>query len=112
MYDDRRGYLLQAPGPSTVGCPWTGKPVAISEYLTRYKLESFLGRLTRIRHADGFVLIGTGQRSKRTGSASTAAACSVSARRVARVATAKWRGRASENLRPARALSSISGRQR
>lgn len=36
----------------------TGKPTPTGEYLTRHALESFLDRLTRTPHKDGFVLKG------------------------------------------------------
>ena len=49
--------------------------------------------------------------SKRHDSISVDLACSRSASRVARVATAKGRGSASENFSPASAFSSTSGRQ-
>jgi hypothetical protein len=56
------------------------------------------------KHAD--------HRSKRTGSRNTRAAWTGSATRVASVDSARWRGRASENLRPDRAFSSTAGRAR
>jgi hypothetical protein len=35
-----------------------GRPTPTAEYLTRHALDSFLDRLTRTEHRDGFVLKG------------------------------------------------------